>query len=121
MSSTKSPLSNRAYDALKFAAQILLPAVAAGYFGLASVWHLPNAEQVVGTVTVVDTFLGVVLGLSTSKYNKNEGAPDGDLLVQQVDGETYLGLGVNRSVESLTSKDVVKLNVVADTSPPPAE
>ena len=29
-----------------------------------------RVEQVVGTITAVDTFLGVILGISTSQYNK---------------------------------------------------
>ena len=32
--------------------------------------NLPYGEQVVGTITAVDTFLGVILGISTSQYNK---------------------------------------------------
>ena len=30
----------------------------------------PYGEQVVGTITAVDTFLGVLLGISTAQYNK---------------------------------------------------
>lgn len=63
-------MNNKVYDALKFTAQILLPAIATLYFTLASIWGLPYAEQVVGTITAVDTFLGVVLKISTDQYNK---------------------------------------------------
>lgn len=62
-------LSNKAYDVLKWVAQILLPALGALYFGLAGIWGLPYAEQIVGTITVIDTFLGVILGISANKYN----------------------------------------------------
>lgn len=58
------------YDALKFIAQILLPAVGTLYFALAGIWGFPYPEQVVGTITAVDTFLGVVLGISSAKYKK---------------------------------------------------
>ena len=58
-------VNNKVYDALKFTAQILLPAIATLYFTLASIWGLPYAEQIVGTITAVDTFLGVVLKIST--------------------------------------------------------
>lgn len=64
--------SNKTYDVLKWIAQILLPAVGALYFAIAGIWGLPCAEQVVGTVTVIDTFLGVVLGISTAQYKKVE-------------------------------------------------
>lgn len=63
-------LSNKAYDLLKWIAMILLPAIGALYFTLASIWGLPYAEQIVGTITGIDTFFGVILGISTSKYNK---------------------------------------------------
>ena len=63
--------SNKVYDALKWVAQILLPALATFYFALASIWDfLPYPEQIVGTITAVDAFLGVLLGISTVQYNK---------------------------------------------------
>lgn len=63
-------MSNKVYDVLKWIAQMFLPAVGTLYFALASVWNLPYAEQVVGTITAIDTFLGVMLGVSTAQYNK---------------------------------------------------
>lgn len=63
-------ISNKAYDILKWIAQYLLPAAGTLYFAIAGIWGLPYAEQVVGTVTAVDTFLGVILGVSAAKYNK---------------------------------------------------
>ena len=63
-------LSNKMYDTLKWIAQILLPAVGTLYFALAQIWHFPLAEQVVGTITAVDCFLGALLGISTMQYNK---------------------------------------------------
>lgn len=63
-------LSNKMYDVLKWIAQYLLPAAGTLYFALAGIWGLPYGEQIVGTITAVDTFLGVVLGISTMKYNK---------------------------------------------------
>lgn len=63
-------LSNKAYDVLKWIAMILLPAIGTLYFALAGIWGLPYAEQIVGTITAIDTFLGAVLQLSASKYNE---------------------------------------------------
>lgn len=65
-------LSNRTYDTLKWAAQYLLPAVGTLYFALAGIWGFPRREEVVGTITAVDTFLGVILGISTAQYNKKQ-------------------------------------------------
>ena len=63
-------MSNKMYDILKYIAQIVLPAIATLYFALASIWEFPYAEQIVGTITAVDTFLGVLLKISTDNYNK---------------------------------------------------
>lgn len=63
-------MSNKMYDILKYIAQIVLPAMGTLYFALASIWGFPYAEQIVGTITAVDTFLGVILKISTDSYNK---------------------------------------------------
>ena len=65
-------MKNKTYDILKFVAQILLPALGTLYFALASIWGLPYGEQIVGTITAVDAFLGAILGISTKKYNEGE-------------------------------------------------
>lgn len=64
-------LNNKVYDILKWIAQYLLPALGTLYFALAGIWGLPYGEQVVGTITAVDTFIGVILGISTTQYNKD--------------------------------------------------
>lgn len=70
-------LSNKTYDFLKWVAQFLLPAIGTLYFALAGIWGFPYGEQVVGTLTAVDTFLGVILGISTAQYKKeNAGTAD---------------------------------------------
>lgn len=64
-------MSNQTYDRLKFIAQYVLPAAGAFYFAVAGIWGLPYGEQIVGTIAAADTFLGVVLGYSTHRYNKS--------------------------------------------------
>lgn len=63
-------LSNKTYDALKFIAQIVLPATGTLYYAIAKIWKLPLAEEIVGTITAADTFLGVLLGISSNQYYK---------------------------------------------------
>lgn len=63
-------LTNKTYDILKYIAQYVLPACGTLYFALAGIWNLPYGEQIIGTITAVDTFLGVLLGISTNTYNK---------------------------------------------------
>ena len=64
-------MSNKVYDVLKWIAMYFLPAIGTLYFALSGIWNLPYGEQVVGTITAMDTFLGVLLGISTAQYNKN--------------------------------------------------
>lgn len=61
--------SNKVYDTLKRIALIILPALATAYFGIAQIWGLPYSEQIVGTLSVIDAFLGAILGISTHNYN----------------------------------------------------
>lgn len=65
-------MSNKTYDVLKWIAQILLPALGTLYFALAGIWGFPYADAIVGTITAIDTFIGVLLGISTMNYNKNK-------------------------------------------------
>lgn len=65
-------MNNKTYDLLKEIAQIWLPAIATLYFTLASIWGFPYAEQIVGTISAIDVFLGAVLKISTIQYNKGD-------------------------------------------------
>lgn len=65
-------MSNKVYDILKWITQLLLPALGTLYFALAGIWGFPYGEEIVGTITAVDTFLGVILSISTANYNKKE-------------------------------------------------
>ena len=64
-------MSNKMYDALKWIAMVFLPAIATLYFALAGIWGFPYGEEIVGTITAVDTCLGVLLGISSAQYKKN--------------------------------------------------
>lgn len=65
-------LSNKTYDILKWVAQVALPSIGTLYFALAGIWGFPYGEEIVGTITAIDTFLGVLLGISTMNYNKTK-------------------------------------------------
>lgn len=81
-------IKGKLYDVLKFFALIALPAFGTLYFTLAAIWGLPAAQEVVNTVLAVDTFLGVILQLSSTAYSKGveEGGElhinDGQLLFE---------------------------------------
>ena len=63
-------MSNKTYDILKWIAQIALPALGTLYFALSRIWGLPYGEQIVGTITAIDTFLGALLRASSARYHK---------------------------------------------------
>lgn len=65
-------MSNKVYDCLKWIAQILLPALGTLYFALSQIWGLPYGEEIVGTITAIDIFLGILLGISTEKYKRDQ-------------------------------------------------
>ena len=66
-------MSDKLYKILKYIAQIVLPALGTLYFALAGIWGFPYGEEIVGTITAIDTFLGVCLGISSHNYNLKEG------------------------------------------------
>lgn len=61
-------LNNKVYDALKWAALILLPAIAVLYSALANIWGLPYSAQVTGTIVAINLFLGAILQISNFQF-----------------------------------------------------
>ena len=103
-------MNDKVYDVLKWIATIALPAIGTLYFALASIWGLPMGEQVVGTITAVDTFLGVLLGLSNRTY---EGA--GYLKIDTSDEtKDIYRLDLNVPPEELDEKKTITLRVAKD-------
>ena len=104
-------LSNTQYDWLKWIAQVFLPAVAALYCALAGIWGFPYAEQIVGTITAVDTFLGILLGISSKQYNTS-GKYDGTLKIDSTDPkkDSYL-LAFDTDLDEVKSKDEVTFKI----------
>lgn len=104
-------LNNVWYDRLKWFAMIGLPALGALYFGLAPLWDLPKADEVVGTTVVLDTFLGVVLGISKKQYDNSEERFDGSLDISQVDASQIHQLEITTNPEQLKDQDAVVFKV----------
>lgn len=65
-------MNNKVYDILKWIALVVLPAIGTLYFALSGIWGFPYGEQIVGTITAIDTFLGALLGLSSINYYKED-------------------------------------------------
>jgi hypothetical protein len=103
--------SKGVYDKLKFLAQIVLPALGTLYASISGLLHWPNTEEVAGVVLAVDTFLGVILGLSAASYNKSDVKYTGDLVVSDgEDGAKVASLELNDHPDSglfQVGKDVI--------------
>lgn len=100
-------LDNKLYDKLKFIAQFVLPALGTLYFSLSGIWGFPYGEQVVGTITAIDTFLGVLLGISSANYKG-----DGSIVVNTTDPEKDVyRLELNYPVTDLSEKKNVTFKI----------
>lgn len=114
----KAPLLGDAcYNALKRTATVLLPAAGALYFALAQIWGLPRAEEVVGSIAALNTFIGVLVGVSAKTYAKTHSAGGsryvGELQVESSeDGEkTTFSLVVDGDPENLAYMDEATFRV----------
>lgn len=71
-------MSNKTYDILKFIAQIVLPALATLVVTIFSIWNIPYAEAISGTIIAIDTFLGALLHISNKNYIPDQNEVDDD-------------------------------------------
>lgn len=71
-------LSNRVYDVLKWIAIVFLPALITLYGVIANTCNIPHTEQILTIAVAVDTFLGTILGISSSAYKRSLKEDDGD-------------------------------------------
>jgi len=103
-------ITGKLYNWLKFLALVILPALGTLYFTLAQIWGLPAAEQVVGTIVALDTFLGVILQISSTNYNSS--TSQGVLDIHETDEGKVFRLELDGDPETeLEGKDRVVFDV----------
>lgn len=108
---SKTPLlGDGTYNVLKKSTTLVLPAAGTLYFGLAQIWGLPNAEEVIGTIAAVNTFLGVLLGISTKSYDNSMVQFDGTIKVDKMTQRASIELH-HGSEEELTNKPVALFKI----------
>ena len=108
----KVMLGDAAYAFGKKLVQLILPAFASLYYGLASIWHLPAAGQVVGTTAIVTTFLGTVLHVSSAQFDSSGAAHDGTMVVtSKDDGNKLYSFELNDHPSTLADKNTVSFKV----------
>src|SRR5688572_9693723 len=83
-------MGNTAYNTIKWIALIFLPAAGAAYFGLGSLWDFPEVDKVVGSVTVLETFLGLLLRKQAVDYGTAKTV--GDVVVEQYPNGEVAGI-----------------------------
>lgn len=66
------PLSNKAYDILKWLVVICIPALTTAYVGLDKIFSWGSAAEVAQVSSIICTLIGALVGISTAQYNKGE-------------------------------------------------
>lgn len=101
----QAPLLGKSlYDTLKTVVLVVLPALGAAYYSLDAVWNLPKEDEVVGTIAIVATFLGVFLKYDNARYNSADANQfDGVLVVNETNPAKD-----NFKLDFVTPPEVVK-------------
>lgn len=105
-------LSNSVYDKLKKLTQVGLPAGGALYFGLSQIWHLPAGEEVVGSIALVTTFLGVILGVSSKNYDSDSDVAGDFIIDTNPNGTKVVKLQLNDEASNVIERDRITFKVV---------
>jgi hypothetical protein len=109
-------LSNNTYNNFKFVVQIVLPSLGVLYATLSEIWGFPRVQEVVGTISALALFLGVILRISSANYaNRVDVAQTvGSFIIKPNDegGKTIL-LELDETPEQLVirDKDVLSFRV----------
>lgn len=105
-------LSDKAYNFMKWLVQLVLPGVGTLYYTLATLWEWSNPDRVVGTITAITLFLGVILGISARSYNASAQIFDGDIKVSYNDeGVKVYSLELNSAIDELDGKQSLRFLV----------
>ena len=101
--------SNKVYDTLKWIAQYFLPGLGSFYFGLSKIWGVPYGEEIVGTLSLMAVFLGVILGLSKIGY---EG--EGTMQIDTTRAKDIYRVALNTPLEDMAGMKQITLKVDPD-------
>lgn len=93
------------YDFLKYIALVILPAVAALVITLGTLLGWDQATVIAGGITAVDTFLGIILGKSSSNFKMQEPIVFGEIVVKQDADGTPNGMKIVGYHENFVFED----------------
>jgi hypothetical protein len=113
MGNTGFTINSNAYNFLKWIALTVLPALAALMITLGLTLNWAEAPSIAGIISAVDTFLGVLLGKSSSNYQKQnpDPLPLGDLVVMQNKDGTPAGMRIVGTHENPVFEDGGKVSL----------
>jgi len=105
-------LTPQVYNFIKKLVQIVLPAFSVLYLGLSELWGFPAAEKVVGSVALLTTFLGVLIGITGARYASSDAGTSGEFVVTE-DGGGASGyrLVLNADPEQLANQEKITFKV----------
>lgn len=115
-------LQSKVYDVLKFIALIFLPAFNTLFLGFGQLWHWSHTAEIAGSIALVDTFLGALIKVSSSNYNKSDLGVDGYLSSDGTNPDTghpNLRIVVTRDPKEILDGSVARLKI--GDPPPPKE
>ena len=111
-------MTDRMYNLFRWVSQYFLPAVGTLYFTLAGIWSLPYGEQVVGTITAIALFVGVLIGISSKQYQKSGAWNDGVMILDDSDpNKDVFQLHLDTPLEELIDKPSITFKVDATGMP----
>ena len=105
-------LKNSVYDKLKHVTLVGLPALGSLYAGLAVIWHFPAGEEVVGSISLLTTFFGLLLKTSSKNYNAGQGLVGELVLETQPNGHSIAQLQFDDDLPRLADGDEIAFKVV---------
>lgn len=69
----KINITNKQYDTLKTIALIITP-ILAFLASLVRIWDFPYGEQIIATLTALDTLIGAIVVIANRQYKGDENA-----------------------------------------------
>jgi hypothetical protein len=107
----KQFLSDKQYNRVKFFSGLVLPAAGTLYFALATIWHLPAAKEILGTIVAVQAFFGVLLGVSSNQYKESNARFGGVIRVVKDENKVLYSLDLNDDPVKLKDKHEITFKV----------
>lgn len=112
-------LNDKQYFILNNLALVVLPAVGTLYFALAQIWGLPGGKEVLGSIVACDTFLGVLVKVGESSYDRSGAQFDGAINVSDTAEKTVYSIDLNDHPDTLKNMTQATFKINQNPAPTP--